>query len=105
MQDALARATQSIQAIQRMQSAARKIASGYNANNAGINPNNPSQQLPNVPNGLGIGGLDPATGATAGSSLWSGAGLPAQSIVNGRTQVTVDQTSPDAVLTWQSFSI
>lgn len=105
MQDALARATQAIDAVHHMQSTARNLAVSAAGNNLRINPNNPSQQLPNVPNGLGIGGLEPAAGAAAGSSLWTGANLPTQTISKGQTVVTVDQTSPDAVLTWQSFNI
>ncbi len=104
-QDALARATQVIEAVQRMQNAARKIASTAGGGSLGVNPNNPSPRLPTVPNGLGAGGLNPAAGATAGSSLWSGANLPTQTILKGQTVVTVNQTSPQAVLKWQSFNV
>ncbi len=100
MQDALARATLAIQSVQKMQVAARSIAVSSGANNLGLNPNNPSQPLPNVPNGLGTGALNPATGQT-----WTGAGQPTETTVNGRTVVTIDQTSPDATLTWTTFNI
>ena len=105
MQDSLARATRAIDAVRTMQNTARKLAVSAGRQNLGFNPNNPSEQLPNVPNGLGIGGLQPATGATANSSLWSGALLPTQTTSKGQTTVTVDQKSPDAVLTWNTFNI
>jgi filamentous hemagglutinin family protein len=104
-QDALARATQAVQAVQQMQTAARNLAVEAGRSSLGANPNNPSLQLPSVPDGLGIGGLNPAAGATAGSSLWSGANLPTQTTSKGQTVVTVDQTSAQAVLTWQSFNV
>ncbi|MGA3169505.1 MAG: filamentous hemagglutinin family protein [Chthoniobacteraceae bacterium] len=100
MQDALARATQAIEAVQAMQSAARSLAASAGKNNLGINPNNPSLQLPNVPNGLGIGGLNPAAGQT-----WTGADQPTEIASKGQTVVTVDQTSPEATLTWTTFNI
>ncbi len=103
--DALARATQAITAVQQMQNAARKIAVAAGGASAGRNPNNNALQLPVVTNGLGVHGLNPASGATAGSSLWSGATLPVQTTSNGQTVVTVDQTKSQAVLTWQSFDI
>ncbi len=58
-----------------------------------------------VPNGLAAGGLVPASGATAGSTLWSGAALPAQQITNGAFTVTIEQNEPQANLTWDSFNI
>jgi filamentous hemagglutinin family protein len=87
-----------------MQNVARNLAiSG--ANNLGKNPNNPSQQLANVPNGLNTGGLQVATGATAGSALWQGANLPTQTTASGNTLVNIQQTSQQAVLNWSSFNI
>jgi filamentous hemagglutinin family protein len=103
--DALAQATRAVNAVQTMQARARSLAASAGANNLGVNPDKPSLQLPNVPNGLGIGGLNPAAGATVGSSLWSGAKLPTQTTANGQTTVTVVQTSAEAVLTWQTFNV
>jgi len=103
--DALAHATQAVDAVQAMENNARLLAASAGKNNLGVNPNNPSLQLPNVPNGLGIGGLNPAAGATSESTLWSGAKLPTQTTTDGQTTVTVDQTSAEAVLTWQSFNV
>jgi filamentous hemagglutinin family protein len=102
--DQLARTTQAVQAVQAMQAAARTVAAG-GSNNLGMNPNNPSQQLPNVPNGLTTGGLVPAPGATANSSLWQNANLPTQSTTNGQTTVTIQQTAPKAILNWQTFNV
>jgi filamentous hemagglutinin len=105
MVDQLARATKAIEAVGQLQSSARAIAIAAAKNNAGINPNNTSLQLPNVPNGLGVGGLEPVAGATSNSSVWSGATLPTQTTSAGQTVVTVDQDKEDAVLTWTSFNV
>jgi filamentous hemagglutinin family protein len=59
----------------------------------------------NVPNGLVLGGLQAAAGALPGSALWTGAGAPSQAQAGGRTQVTVQQTAPQAMLTWQTFNV
>ena len=78
-----------------MQAAARAAAlSG--PNNLGANPNHPGFQLPNVPNGLAIGGLQVAPGvpvnlaspqAGENATLWQGAALPSQAVASGRTTV------------------
>ncbi|MDB6074244.1 MAG: filamentous hemagglutinin, partial [Verrucomicrobiaceae bacterium] len=75
--DAMARTAQAISAVRAMQLAAKQAAQGR-PNNLGADPNHPGQQLPNVPDGLGVGGLQVAPGAIAGSALWSGANLPVQ---------------------------
>jgi filamentous hemagglutinin family protein len=113
MVDQLARATQEIQAVGQMQSAARAIASAAVKNNAGINPNNPSQQLPNVPNGLTIGGLEPVGGAVPNTSgpgyqipsSWSGVGSLTQAAASNQTTVNVGQNKADAILYWTTFNI
>ncbi|WP_249123603.1 MULTISPECIES: filamentous haemagglutinin family protein [unclassified Bradyrhizobium] len=91
---ALARAAQAIQATQ---AAARSAAQTSGA----------SRTLPQlqVPNGLAPGGLQVAPGATPGSGLWSGADLPTQAVVNGRTSVGINQTAPQAILNWKSFNV
>jgi filamentous hemagglutinin family protein len=58
-----------------------------------------------VPNGLVLGGLQVAPGAAPGSPLWTGANLPTQTPTNGRAEVTVVQTAPQAMLTWQTFNV
>ncbi|MFD0895618.1 filamentous hemagglutinin family protein [Luteolibacter ambystomatis] len=104
--DSLAKTTQAIQAVQAMQTAARNLAKNNGSNNLGQNPNNPSQTLPDVPDGLAIGGLevDPRVGTD--STLWQGANLPVQSTNSGgTTQVTVKQTAQQALLNWKTFNV
>lgn len=111
--DALARTTQALGAVKAMQAAARQAAL-KGGNNLGLNPNNPSQILPNVPNGLKPGGLQVAPGVPAdlsnpqpgeNASLWQGAKLPTQKVVNDHTTVTVEQMKQQALLTWRTFNI
>ncbi len=99
--DILARTYQAIQSVQAMQQAARNAALG-GANNLGVNPQNPQQRLPDVPNGLIPGGLQVATGQNA---EWIGANRPVQSVVNGRTMVTIQQTASQAILNWETFNV
>ena len=112
--DALVRTTQALQAVKQMQAAARQAAIKNGSNNLGMNPNNPSQRLPNVPNGLGIGGLQVADGVPANlaspqagenADLWKGAKLPTQKDANGRTTVTIEQLVQQALLNWKTFNI
>ena len=103
--DALARTTAAVQAVQAMQNAARAAATASGTANLGLDPNHPGQPLPNVPNGLVLGGLQAAPGAAPNSSLWQGASLPKQSQSNGQTVVEIQQTSPTAVLNWKTFNI
>src|SRR5260370_15714027 len=72
--DILARTNQAIQSVQAMQQAARNAALG-GANNLGVNPQNPQQRLPDVPNGLIPGGLQVSTGQ---NDEWAGADHPVQ---------------------------
>lgn len=111
--DSLARTTAALQSVQAMQAAARKVAIA-GPNNLGRNPNFPNQILPNVPNGLVIGGLQVAPGVpinlaapTAGEnvSLWKGAKLPTQTVSGGKTKVTIVQTQSQALLNWKTFNI
>lgn len=99
-QDMLARNTMALQAVEAMQAAARAAAAG--ANNAGANPNFPGQTLPDVPNGLGTGGLDfiSGTGATGPSSSTT-----TDSQNNIRTIVTIQQQQQQALLEWKTFNV
>lgn len=99
-QDILARTTRTLDAMRAMQLAARNAALG-GPNNLGA----PAAPLPYVPNGLVTGGLQVAPGVTAGSSSWSGANLPVETHDNGLTQVTIQQTSQQALLNWQTFNV
>lgn len=98
-QDRLARTAQALQAVKAMQAAAQALAAS-GANNLGADPNHPGLMLPNVPNGLGAGGLQVAPGST-----WLGAAAPTQSASGAATTVTVTQSAPQALLTWQSFNV
>ncbi|MCK9913002.1 filamentous hemagglutinin N-terminal domain-containing protein, partial [Microbacteriaceae bacterium K1510] len=91
--NALKRATQAIQSMQATQAAARDAA------RAQLNA------IATVPNGLQTGGLQVAPGAAVGSALWQGAKLPTQSANGDRTNVTVEQTQAQAILTWQTFNV
>jgi filamentous hemagglutinin family protein len=91
----MAQAARAIAAIKATQSQAQATAAALN------------QPLPN---GLTAGGLQPSAGYNqAGSSVWRGVANPAapvaQSTAGGRTQVTITQTAPQAILNWQTFNI
>lgn len=101
--DALARTSQALKSVQQMQINARKLAEGRS--NLGADPNHPGQQLPNVPNGLAVGGLEVAPGVALNSPLWRGATLPRQNQVGGQTEITIQQTAPQAVLNWKTFNV
>lgn len=95
--DALRRTTQAIDAVKAMQAAARATAAATAANNLGINPKT-GFQLPNVPNGLRTGGLDLLT-------IKSGAQTPVESVSGATTNVTIKQTSQQALLHWTTFNV
>jgi filamentous hemagglutinin family protein len=100
----LVRATQAIQAMQAVQNAARNAALA-GPNNLGMDPNHPGLQLPNVPDGLGTGGLQVAPGVGTDPTLWQNANLPTQSTSSGQTTVTIQQTAQKAILTWDTFNV
>ena len=111
--DSLARTAQALQAVQAMQTAARNLARS-GPNNLGLDPNHPGIQLPNVPNGLTVGGLQVAPGVPANlahpttgedPTLWTGALLPTQSTARGLTNVNIKQTAQQALLNWQTFNV
>ena len=93
-QDALARTTNTLNALRAMQDTARAAATS--------GPNNLAPGLPTVPNGLGPGGLNP----TADPTRWIGAELPTESInADGLLNVGVRQTAQQALLDWQTFNV
>ncbi|HEY3599399.1 MAG TPA: filamentous hemagglutinin N-terminal domain-containing protein, partial [Paraburkholderia sp.] len=63
----------------------------------------------NVPNGLGVGGLQVAPGVSADTNnplLWLNANAPKQSVdSSGHVTVEVDQTAQNAVATWQTMNV
>jgi filamentous hemagglutinin family protein len=85
--DILTRAAQAMKSAQAMQQAARNVA---------------AQASSNVANGLTTNGLQIATGKNA---EWRGANPPIQSVANGQTTVTIQQTSAQAILNWQTFNV
>ena len=97
--DALARTSQALQSVKAMQTAARNAAA-RGGNNLGLNPNIPKATLPNVPNGLAVGGLK-----VAADGVWRGALTPQQSAAGGRTVVTVAQTKQQALMSWETFNV
>ena len=109
----LARTVQALQSAQAMQQAARAAAQAGSPS-LGRNPNKPGTLLPQVPNGLGVGGLlvapgvpknlsAPGTGEDA--SLWVGANLPRSLTAGGQTKVTIQQTKQQAILNWKNFNV
>ncbi|MEI7927738.1 MAG: filamentous hemagglutinin N-terminal domain-containing protein, partial [Verrucomicrobiales bacterium] len=77
------------------------------ANNLGQNPNQPSQVLPDVPDGLTTGGLKVDARVPTTPSLWVGADGPTQTTNtgSGRVEVTVKQTAQQAILNWDTFNV
>ncbi len=102
--DALRRTTDALKAVQVMQEAARQAAA-RGPGNAGTNPNQPGVKLPQVPEGLGLGGLQPVATAGSNPDVWRGARLPTQNRVGSKTVVTVRQSDPQALLTWDTFNV
>jgi filamentous hemagglutinin family protein len=89
----LTRAIQAIQALKTVQSqaqaAARSAATG------------------GVTDGLSAGGLivDPRVSPGSAGNLWVNASQPSQTTSNGLTTVTITQTAPRAIMTWQQFNV
>ncbi|WP_198299160.1 filamentous haemagglutinin family protein [Bordetella genomosp. 13] len=81
-------AAQAIAAQQAAQAAARDAALAAGAH---------------IPDGLADGGLKVDTNAlTAG---WRNAQAPVQTVANGKTTVTVQQTADRAILNWETFNV
>jgi filamentous hemagglutinin len=107
-QNSLSVATRAIQAMQAAQAAARGVAI-TGPNNLGADPNHPGQLLPNVPNGLAVGGLVPDSGLGPNGAnpvtTWVGANTPTQTSNGQTTVVSILQTLPQAILNWSSFNV
>ncbi|WP_246792191.1 filamentous haemagglutinin family protein [Burkholderia perseverans] len=93
--------------IRNLGNTAQAIAAQIAAQNAAAAA--AANSLSNVPNGLAVGGLQVAPGASSSTSnplLWVNANAPTQS-VDGSGHVTVDvqQTAQNAVLTWQTMNV
>ena len=91
-----ANAAKAVSLAQQAQAAARASAAALNTS---------------VPNGLGVGALNPvanplkASADPTGISTWQGASLPTQTVSGGQYNVTVNQTDPLAVLSWTTFNV
>ena len=89
-----------------MQQAARQAALKNGVNNLGKNPLKPTITLPDVPNGLGTGGLKVSASVTTDPTKWTGAKLPVQQVKkNGKTEVAIKQTEQQAILNWETFNV
>jgi filamentous hemagglutinin len=99
------RTTRTMASIRAMQKAARKVARNNGANNLGNHPQVSGVKLPDVPNGLGIGGLRVSAEVALDPSKWSGAKLPKQKISKGKAKVTIKQTAQQALLEWETFNV
>ena len=98
----LNRTNTAVGAARALQQAARAAAAASVKNSLGT----VAKPLPNVPNGLVAGGLQVAPGVATDPAKWSGAKLPTQTIAtDGTTKVTVQQTSQQALLNWQTFNV
>lgn len=101
--DTLARTTRTLDAMKAVQAAARAAAiAGPNQLGTTTAP------LPVVPNGVGVGGLNPAALGTDPQNLqknvWTGAELlPANPA--DTTKVTIKQTTQQALLYWETFNV
>ncbi|NQW99317.1 filamentous hemagglutinin N-terminal domain-containing protein, partial [bacterium] len=68
-------------------------------------PDQLAPSLPAVPNGLRPGGLNPAADAATNLASWSGAGQPVETISGENVNVTVRQTTQQALLHWQTLNV
>jgi filamentous hemagglutinin len=99
--DALARTNRTLDAVRAIQNSARNAALANSANHPGKNSGKPLVNLPKVPNGMGVGGLQ----ATTDPTKWKGANAPVQTVGKSRTHVTIKQNTEQALLEWQSFNV
>ncbi len=94
-QDQLARVTAALQAMQSLQSTAHGLAAAAAST---------------VPEGLSPGGLVPDSGLAATGTAnpvidWTGAQTPTQTTMAGATNVNINQTAAQAILSWNSFNV
>ncbi len=96
-QDILRRTGQTLDAMRAMQAAARAAAQA--------GPDNLGPNLPAVPNGLRPGGLNPAADAATNPASWSGASQPVETVSGENVNVTIRQTTQQALLHWQTLNV
>jgi filamentous hemagglutinin family protein len=95
--DILKRNGETLNAMRAMQAAARAAAQN--------GPDNLAPNLPAVPNGLRPGGLNPAADAATNPASWSGAGQPVETVSGENVNVTIRQTTQQALLQWQTLNV
>ena len=94
----LRRTNQTLDAIRAVQNAARAAASA--------GPNRLGNNLPDVPNGLGVNGLNPhADAQTNPTQWWQGAEAPVQTVSGENITVKVKQNAQQALLHWQTLNV
>lgn len=94
----LRRTNQTLDAIRAVQNAARAAAAA--------GPNRLGNNLPDVPNGLGVNGLNPhADAQTNPSQWWQGADAPVQTVSGENVNVRVKQNAQQALLHWQTLNV
>lgn len=84
----LGAAVQTLAAAQAAQAAARQAAIAAGSN---------------IPNGLGNGGLKVDTNSL--TQGWYNANGPVQTVADGKTNVTIQQTADKAILNWETFNV
>ncbi len=95
--DILKRNGETLNAMRAMQAAARAAAQN--------GPDNLAPNLPVVPNGLRPGGLNPAADAATNPASWSGASQPVETVSGENVNVTIRQTTQQALLHWQTLNV
>ena len=94
----LRRTNQTLDAIRAVQSAARAAAAA--------GPNRLGNNLPDVPNGIGVNGLNPHAEAQSNASQWwQGADAPVQTVSGENVNVRVKQNAQQALLHWQTLNV
>ena len=101
--DTLARTTRTLDAMKAVQAAARAAAIAGPTQLGTI-----TAPLPVVPNGVGVGGLNPAALGTdplnPQKNVWTGAELLPSNPAD-TTKVTIKQTTQQALLYWETFNV
>jgi filamentous hemagglutinin family protein len=94
----LRRTNQTLDAIRAVQNAARAAAAA--------GPNRLGNNLPDVPNGLGLNGLNPHADAQSNpTQWWQGAEAPVQTVSGENITVKVKQNAQQALLHWQTLNV
>ena len=94
----LNRTNRTLNSIIKFQNAARAAAAA--------GPNRLGNNLPDVPNGIGLNGLNPhAEAQTNPTQWWQGADAPVQTVSGENVNVRVKQNAQQALLHWQTLNV